>query len=115
MTSAYLTAWLRAFVVTELVEAPIYRYGYGARWSHAFGASAITHPIVWFVFFGPIGEQITATYETRLVLAELFAWLVEAAFLRMVSQHEHALAWAFTANAASVAVGWALREAFGFP
>lgn len=115
MTSAYLEAWLRAFIVTELVEAPIYRYGYGAKWRHAFGASAITHPIVWFVFFGPIGDAFAAAYETRIVLAELFAWLVEAAYLRKVSGLNHTLAWAFAANAASVAAGWGLREAFGFP
>jgi hypothetical protein len=115
VTAAVFTAWLSAFAVTQLVEVPIYRRGYGAPWSAAFGASAVTHPVVWFVIFGALGHRIEMPYTTRVAIAELFAWGAEALFLVGVVGRPNAVAWAFVANAASVAIGFILRALFGFP
>jgi hypothetical protein len=115
VTTGFVRAWLAAFLVTQAVEAPVYMRGYGATLGPAFTASAITHPIVWFVIFGPIGLEVETTYLHRLLFAESFAWLVEAGFLHVTVRKPHALAWAFAANAASVAVGALSRACFGFP
>ena len=115
MTWAYVAAWARAFALTQLVEVPIYRSGYGAPLALAFLASAITHPIVWFVIFGPLLEPVEMTYATRVLVAELFAWLTEAGLLAFLCGRPNAIAWALAANAASVAIGFTLRALFGFP
>lgn len=115
MSSTFVLAWLRAFLVTQAVEAPIYRYGYRSSLSVALLASAITHPVVWFFFFGPWSPFDALDYEPRLVVAELFAWLVEAAWIALTTRRPHALLWSLVANLASVAVGTLLRALFGFP
>ena len=40
-----LTRWASAFLLTQLVEVPIYAYALRGRWTAAFMASAITHSI----------------------------------------------------------------------
>ena len=115
MTSAYALAWLRAFLLTQLIEAPIYRRSYGASLAVALGASAITHPIVWFVFFGPLSLLAPLPYLAKLALAELFAWLVESAWLAGVARLPGALRYALLANLASLTVGMLTRSVFGFP
>lgn len=109
MSEAFAHAWLRAFVLTQAVEVPIYRYGYGAPLRLAFTASAITHPVVWLVFFGPLGPGPAVTYEERLVAAELFAWLTEAVFLHLTTRRPRPLVFALVANAASVIAGLTVR------
>jgi hypothetical protein len=108
-----LRAWLVAFVFTELVEIPIYKTGLSVSVLAAFGASAITHPIVWFVFFDP--RWGTGHYAARLVAAELFAWLVEAAYFRFAFGKRRALLWSFVANASSLGLGLISRALFGAP
>ena len=115
MIDSLVAAWARAFVVTQLVEAPVYHFGFGAPVSAALAASTLTHPIVWFVFFGPFEPLVSLSYAPRLVLAEAFAWLVEALVLRVWTRRQGALAWSLVANGGSVAVGSALRALFGFP
>lgn len=115
MSSTLIAAWARAFLVTQVVEAPIYRYGYGASVTAALAASTVTHPIVWFVFFGPFEPFSRLDYYPRMVLAELFAWLAEALLLRCWTGRRHALVWALIANASSVLVGTVLRALFEFP
>ena len=105
-----LKAWLLAFAFTQVVEVPIYRRALGGRTLVAFGASALTHPIVWFVF----PELPLPGYVAMVVAAETFAWLVEAAWLRAFGL-ERALAWSAIANAASLGLGLASRAAFGVP
>ena len=110
--TASLGAWLAAFVFTQLIEVPIY-----LRWLKcspvvAFGASAITHPIVWFAFFHRAWH---APYVTKLVLAELFAWLVEAAYFAFLFRRRQALLATLVANAASLGVGLLSRWLFGAP
>lgn len=108
-TSAYLAAWVRAFVLTQLVEAPIYRKIGEVRWWAALAPSAITHPFVWFVF--PHLRAHGVSYLGMAAAAETFAWLSEAAFLALVCKirPRRALALSLLANAASVVVGLLFR------
>ena len=107
-----LRAWFTAFLFTELVEVPIYATGLSVSLLAAFGASAITHPIVWFCFFSPAWH---ARYATRIVDAELFAWLVEAAYFRYLFGRRRALLMSLAANAASFGLGLLSRALFGAP
>jgi hypothetical protein len=107
-----LRAWLVAFIFTELVEVPIYATGLSCSLLAAFGASAITHPIVWFVFFTPHWH---AGYTVKLVSAELFAWIVEAAYFRFLFRRDKVLFWSLVANGASLGLGLLSRALFGAP
>ena len=106
--------WLNAFLLTQAVEVPIYVLGLGASVPAAFAASALTHPVVWFGFFSP---AFAAPYSLRLVAAELFAWLAEAAWFAGAVRlpRSRALGWALVANAASVLAGLATRALFDWP
>src|SRR5262249_7561235 len=89
--AAYVTdsfaAWLSAFAFTQAVEVPIYIFGLGIdgaedatvarRAAIGFGASALTHPIVWFVIPGLLPW---ASYWSMVAVAETFAVLVEALY-----------------------------------
>jgi hypothetical protein len=96
--------WLVAFAVTQLVEVPIYRSA-GASWLGAFGASCITHPVVWFVIPRFLGRH----YEAQLVVSEGFAVALEAAWLASLGV-KRPIEWAFAANAASFCAGLALHH-----
>lgn len=109
---ALIAAWARAIVLTELVEVPIYLRVGRVSFPLAFGASAITHPIVWFGFFSP---RLALGYETRLVAAELFAVGVEAALLATRLPPARALGVSTLANLSSVVVGAICRAITGFP
>lgn len=78
----------------------------------AFGASALTHPIVWFGFFHPV---VPGSYWGKVVAAELFAWLGEAAYFRLVCKSKRAWLWSLAANAASFSLGLLSRHLFGAP
>ncbi|PRP93951.1 hypothetical protein [Enhygromyxa salina] len=119
-----MNAWLLAFGFTQLIEVPIYirallerlpnREPVCQRWpvalAIAFGASAITHPIVWFV----MPKLVPGSWLAMVIVAELFAITAEAAWLRAFGLRR-SLAWAAFANAASVVIGLLLRQAFGWP
>ena len=118
-----MIAWLWAFLLTEAVEVSIYLRALFARDDPdrpfdrflpallvAFGASAITHPIVWFV----MPKLIPNPYMLMVAIAEGFAIVAEAAWLRAFGLR-HALWWSLFANAASVFVGMGLRRMFGWP
>lgn len=107
-----MNAWFIAFLFTQLVEVPIYVRTLNCSIPVAFGASAITHPLVWFGFFNP---WIEADYASRVIAAELFAWLVEAAYFAFLFHKRHALRWALVANGASVSAGLLSRALFGIP
>ena len=123
-----------AFAITQIVEVPIYIAALGAsrgrtmrsparslpaRAAIAFGASAITHPVVWLVMpalsmwvysalFGRVFERADPGVVARTlfygVVAETFAVACEALYLRAFGVRR-ALLWATAANAASVIVG----------
>lgn len=130
-----LAAWLAAFFFTQAVEVPIYvvalRRGSPARgagpetrsapdarslltlYGIGFGASALTHPIVWFVSPRlPFGS-----YMAMLACAEVFAVVVEGVYLRALGgvSLRRGLMLSLLANAASVILGLACRAAFGAP
>ena len=72
-----MNAWWQAFLLTQLVEIPIYLYAGRSlprmnRIALAFGASAVTHPFVWFAF--PWQQW---PYVPTAVAAEFFAIAIE--------------------------------------
>ena len=105
--------WLSAFLVTQLVECPIYARVLRQRlhpWRLAFMLSAITHPIVFFIF--PKGSW--GGYWSMVSAAELFAVVSEALLLSALGV-KRSIAWALVANAASVTVGLGLRWGLNWP
>lgn len=120
--------WLVAFLFTQLIEAPIYRRRAGATWLEAFGASAFTHPIVWFVIpdlvyaaldellFAWPGLRLSARggYWIMVVVAETFAVVAEGLYMRLL-RRDRPLSTSLIANAASVTTGLVLRALFGVP
>ncbi|HVK63939.1 MAG TPA: hypothetical protein VM694_05680 [Polyangium sp.] len=120
--------WFWAFVFTQVVEIPIYVYGFRVRVYEAFGASALTHPIVWFVIptlwerfylavFAPhpsLWISQTPRYWIMVVIAETFAVTAEAGYFRFIGKKK-TLGWAFAANMASVTLGFASRALFDWP
>ncbi|MEE2787453.1 MAG: hypothetical protein VX589_08950 [Myxococcota bacterium] len=106
-------SWLSAFLLTQLIEAPIYAWRlkhHPRRWLIALGASSFTHPIVFFLF--PV--WLPDDYVRMVLLAEAFAVLIEAAWLS-VFQVRHSVSWAVCANGLSVLIGMMSRAAFGWP
>jgi len=107
--------WIGAFCLTQVIEIPVYlaaqrgsgrsRFGTVAV---AFAASAMTHPLVWYLFpllprtWGCVAS-VRCWYQ-YMVLAEAFAVLVEAVWLwrRGVARP---LLWSLLANGLSVTVG----------
>ncbi len=121
----YIKAWLGAFFFTQIVEVPIWAYalreqrrlGPGrAPWplwicvALGFGASAITHPFVWFAF----PRYAPGSYWVMVVQAEAFAVLVEAAYTRAFGLR-WSLGWSLVANGASAGLGLLSRSIFGWP
>lgn len=109
--SHYVVAWFWAFAFTQLVEIPIYRRALACSSRAAFGASALTHPVVWFVIF----PYSTFGYAWTLLGAELFAWLAEAMYFARRFGMRRAIAVALLANLASCLLGFLSRRLFGVP
>lgn len=126
MTTKAITAWLSGFLFTQAVEVPLYvaamrawadedapfRPRLPAQIAVAFGASLITHPVVWFVI-----PRIPGSYELMMVRAELFAVVVEALYLYAlgVFRMRRAAAVSLLANGASFSLGLLSRWLFGWP
>lgn len=108
---AYFHAWLAAFLFTQMVEVPIYCAGLRVGVLAAFGASSLTHPLLWFVFF-PV---LHLPYQWKLVLGEVLVFLIEAAYFALVFRRRRAFAWSAVANGASLGFGMLSRWLFGFP
>jgi hypothetical protein len=123
-----MTRWLLAFLFTQLVEVPIYMKGGRARFPEAFGASALTHPIVWFVipwaweatyrsFFAPhpsLQLSSLARYWIMVAIAETFAIVAEGFYMRWLGRPRPFL-WSLVANMSSVTLGFTSRHLFGVP
>jgi hypothetical protein len=111
----YVQSWALAFVITQLVELPIYRALAPIGWGRAFSLSLVTHPVVWYGF-PPLCERAGLSWTQMIGLAEAFAYLVEAALLCGYGvKWWRALAVSCVANTASVAVGELMRAQWGIP
>jgi len=125
MSEALVVGWFWAFFFTQLIEIPIYTLGLRARPAEAFLASAITHPIVWFVI-PPAFEQLYLAllaphpslwlaqgprYWIMAVVAEVFAVSVEAAYWASLRK-SNAWRWSIAANATSFLMGFVRRSVF---
>jgi len=108
---AYVQAWAFAFLFTQMVEVPIYAVALRVRLLAAFGASAITHPVLWFVLF----PHLHLPYVWLIVIGESFALVVEAAYFAFLLRRRRALLWSLVANAASFGTGMVSRWLFGMP
>lgn len=107
-----LDAWLRAFVLTLLIEAPIALYGFkSVKLQRRLGgfmlANILSHPALWFIF--PRFEP----YMLWLVVAEsaviVIEWLVYANLFRSMCSQRYALIVSAVANIASTVLGLLLR------
>lgn len=132
MTSRELALrWAVAFCLTQAVECPLYGRLYGVRLPVAFGASAITHPLVvfavwpaWGWLHGALARAVpglwlgdTAYFIVYGALAETFAVVVEAAYLARWAQlgFARALRAALVVNGASAGVGLLCSWLTGWP
>lgn len=98
---SYALLWLKAFCLTQLIEVPIYAIALKKRWILGFGASMLTHPIVWFVI--PFLWDWKA-YSHFLIVAEGFAVVAEFFYLHLLKVPKPWL-WSLIANAASAGFG----------
>jgi hypothetical protein len=108
----YAEYWFPAFALTVAVEVPLVvvltkdsRRAWLMRTGVSLFAQLMTHPIVWFVF--PMIPGMTR-YRT-LTLAELWAWLAEAALYAVTAVSPsvlRAVAVSALANGASLAIGF---------
>ena len=108
-----MVTWPVAFALTQAIELPFYAVGI-ERGSHArrllvgFGASALTHPWVWFVL--PPYLQPALGYWGYVVVVELLVVVVEAAYLTgMGLERRQALVRAALANLASALASFGLH------
>ena len=91
-------SWLGAFVLTQLVEAPLYAWSL-RRWSTspagervvvALLPSALTHPLLWLAF-PTLREHLS--YGATVVVAEALVVAVEAFVIaRFLGVHSRSLA-----------------------
>ena len=110
--------WLKAFLLTQLLEMPIYIYALRKRptWQRpliAFGASAVTHPLVWKLT-GTLAFVYEVDFWLVVAIVELLAVLMEWGYLRDFGLR-HALLWSLGANAFSFGLGLLIHEYVGFP
>lgn len=110
-----MNKWLLAFLFTQAVEVPIYSVALNrrplvSRLAIAFGASLLTHPIVWalVIWYGDPG------YWRVVAGAEGLAVVVESAYLRAFEVRS-AVGWSLLANASSLGLGMFSRLVVGFP
>lgn len=115
MIVTYFQAWLVAFVLTQIVEVPLYRWLAPVGWLRGFSLSLVTHPAVWYVI-PPLCYRNGLHYHQMLWIAEIFAWSVEAGMLMLYGVRWYrALLVALLVNAASVLAGMAARAWLGMP
>ena len=111
-----LAGWLFAFLFTEAIEVPLYTLALAPRRPllAALGlaalASLLTHPVVWFLFPRLVPEP----FWLMAVLAESFAVLAEAAYLRALHVRRPLLL-SLAANGASCGAGLLSSALLGWP
>jgi hypothetical protein len=105
-----LQEWLRAFLLTCVIEIPIVAVGTRSS-GHALGrrllvavcAQVLTHPFVWFVF-----PELPVDAGVAFTSSELYAWLGESAFYALLLRGiglARAAGLSGVANALSLAAG----------
>lgn len=115
----FVTLWLKAFLLTVLVETPLAAAllrraepRLGRRVALVIFANVASHPAVWFIF-----PALGMPYTPMLVLAEAWAVLSEAVFYRLVFEKTDAVE-AFgisaLANGASFGIGLLVHAATGW-
>jgi hypothetical protein len=114
-----VTAWLKAFLLTVVVETPIVASLFRPveprlprRVALILFANLASHPAVWFIY-----PALGLPYFPALVLAEAWAVLVEALFYRLVFEKSdalEALGISALANGASLGIGLLVRAATGW-
>ena len=110
-----MVTWPVAFALTQAIELPFYavrieRGSLARRLLVGFGASALTHPWVWFVL--PPYLQPALGYWGYVAVVELLVVWVEAAYLMgMGFDRRQALVRSTLANLASAAASFALHAA----
>ncbi len=112
LSTRFVVRWFAAFVFTQIVEIPIYRRTLHVGFWAAFGASAITHPLIWLFMRSQVWH---ASWLVQVAVVELFAWLGEAAYFRLALRRQRVLLWSFVANAASFGLGLSARALLGWP
>jgi hypothetical protein len=112
-----LLRWLPVFVFAQVIEVPVYvvplrRVGWrGSRLVlAAFGATALTHPFVWFVF----PRLLPRSLWLMVFVSESFAVVIEAAYLRLLGVRRP-LGWSFLSNMLSFALGAIGHFTIGWP
>lgn len=133
-----MNSWALAFAFTQLVEAPLYlraqrrdgpERGRWARVAIALGASAITHPWLWFyaprawvwlysavVLRAPALRIASPSlrFAAYALVFESLVVIVEALYFRAWGLRR-AWRWSLLANASSVLLGLLSRAVFGAP
>ncbi len=124
-----IEAWLRAFLLTQTIEMGVYAHASGSRplrerLAIAFGASAITHPIVWFVIPEAVRRLLAqhglstgwqTDWWVGIAVAETFAFSAEAIWLALFGvRPAQAAAASLLANGASFTLGLFLYENMGW-
>ncbi|GAB5541451.1 MAG: hypothetical protein RLO52_18715 [Sandaracinaceae bacterium] len=121
-----ITSWIRAFLLTQMIEIPIHAQAPGLalpwrrRLAVAFAASAMTHPMVWFVIPGLVFElRPTGDYATNwwihVAISEVFAVVAEGLWLSAFGVRlPKALAWSLFANLVSFSAGLFCYEVLGW-
>lgn len=104
-----MPAWFEAFLLTQLIEAPLYRIMLRCGLFRAFGASLLTHPIVWFIIPAIWHWRSYAAY---FIMAECFAVVAEALYFRRFGGKRAFIA-SFVANATSASAGLLKHYLFG--
>lgn len=114
--------WLSAFVLTQLVEAPLFAHALrdrpvGPRAALALLPSTLTHPILWFVLFPPLRHALG--YVGAVLVGELVVVVTEGvvltSFLAGRDRLLRAFATSLLANVLSTTVGLTSRALFGWP
>ena len=127
-----LGRWLSAFALTQVIEVPIYTRALARREKSAslvrrcalaFGASALTHPIVWFalpVLWGTVRGELPPDLHPALrsllyyTLLESVAVGGEMLYLRVLGVMRP-WRWSLLANAASFGTGLVCQWLFAWP
>ncbi len=107
LTSHTFKQWMLGFAFTQCLEIPIYLWGLRhlplrQRFFVAFGASAITHPLVWFAV--PWYMPGAATRWVLFFAVEGAVVGVEGYYLKQWGR-TRPWHWALLANAVSAATG----------